>query len=494
MKFSIEKPTELFEKHLEVPLNERIIFSAPFGSGKTYFLRAFFENSQHYDVVHLFPVNYSVASNEDVFELIKYDILFELLGKDLDYQKLTIPHIKTLLKFAKSNGHSILAPFIKLIPGFGKSAFDVQDKLQKLSENYLNEHDDAQKDEKKSVLDYLEGFTKVKGSIYEEDFYTQLICQLVDQISAPAGAEGGAKKQSVLILDDLDRIDPDHLFRILNVLSAQIDQTAQSKGNKFNFDKVIVVFDKDNVHRIFQNRYGSDVDFSGYIDKFYSHKVFEFDNYEGLEGQIAEFLATIQRPQSDEFLDIYKEDSVLTQNVIYVLNSLLKAKQLTIRRLIKIMGKEFKRSKYKPIFGNVRHRYVNRNLEICFLFEFLFMLYGSWDEIIDALAQCEDAKGNIIDNEFLAQYVSFALVALKADQHRLKMHQDVWTFDHDPSNQRITYDMFRWHQDKRSILTGVQSIVDFEDLENESEEIKYFPILLDTAKKMKEWNSLQFEI
>jgi len=32
------------------------------------------------------------------------------------------------------------------------------------------------------------------------------------------------KRESVLILDDLDRIDPEHIFRILNIFSAHFDQ------------------------------------------------------------------------------------------------------------------------------------------------------------------------------------------------------------------------------------------------------------------------------
>lgn len=42
--------------------------------------------------------------------------------------------------------------------------------------------------------------------------------------------------KSVLIIEDLDRIDPAHLFRIMNVLSSQVDNPYYSHvphGNKF---------------------------------------------------------------------------------------------------------------------------------------------------------------------------------------------------------------------------------------------------------------------
>src|SRR5690606_9517484 len=63
--------------------NIDIIFSAPFGAGKTHFLQKdFYESTKEdFNVFHLFPVNYSVSSNEDILELIKFDLLQECLIK-----------------------------------------------------------------------------------------------------------------------------------------------------------------------------------------------------------------------------------------------------------------------------------------------------------------------------------------------------------------------------------------------------------------------------
>jgi len=69
-----------FQEHLLEPANQRTIFSGKFGSGKTIFLNDFFkENKSLFLPIVLHPVNYSIASNEDIFEYIKYDILLELL-------------------------------------------------------------------------------------------------------------------------------------------------------------------------------------------------------------------------------------------------------------------------------------------------------------------------------------------------------------------------------------------------------------------------------
>ncbi len=51
-------------------------------------------------------------------------------------------------------------------------------------------------------------------------------------------------KEVVRILDDLDRIDTEHIFRLLNVFVAQVDVVGKGENdNKFGFDKVIFVCD-----------------------------------------------------------------------------------------------------------------------------------------------------------------------------------------------------------------------------------------------------------
>ena len=50
----------------------KILFSGKFGTGKTTFLRDFFiEYASDFTPIFLYPVNYSVAGNEDIFEYIK---------------------------------------------------------------------------------------------------------------------------------------------------------------------------------------------------------------------------------------------------------------------------------------------------------------------------------------------------------------------------------------------------------------------------------------
>ncbi len=97
-------------------------------------------------------------------------------------------------------------------------------------------------------------------------------------------------KKSVLILDDLERIDPEHIFRILNIFSAHFDLNNETE-NKFGFDKIILVADYKNIQSIFHHKYGDKTDFSGYIDKFYTSEVFEFKNEEIIEEYVYEIIS-----------------------------------------------------------------------------------------------------------------------------------------------------------------------------------------------------------
>ncbi|MFN3567377.1 MAG: P-loop NTPase fold protein, partial [Caldimicrobium sp.] len=86
-------------------------------------------------------------------------------------------------------------------------------------------------------------------------------------------------KKSILIIDDIDRLDPDHIFRILNsfniFLGLDKEETEVNK-NFLGFDKIIFVGDIKNIQSIFHHKYGAEADFEGYIDRFYSY-IYDFD-------------------------------------------------------------------------------------------------------------------------------------------------------------------------------------------------------------------------
>lgn len=270
----ISHELERFDHYLSQ--SDKIIFSAKFGDGKTYFLNEYFkEFTQKYFCIKLYPVNYQVEENKDIFELIKRDILIQLLATNTIEKNNVIDNELFAQYYLFNNGGDILLDILSCIPQI-KTPIKIVQKAVKHIAKFQKEKEDANVTEKDKVQNYLQTFSNAKG-IYEYDTYSELITRCIDKIKEVEN------KAVVLLIEDLDRIDPEHIFRILNILSAHIDcpyicleESENIYNNKFNFDKIITVFHYENVEKIFHHFYGQETDFDGYIQKLTTKKPFNY--------------------------------------------------------------------------------------------------------------------------------------------------------------------------------------------------------------------------
>lgn len=284
-----EHPILDFKQHLDLPGNNRILFSGIYGIGKTSFLKNFFKSqevnsdaSQKYDTYHLFPVNYSIASNEDIVRYLKYDIIFQLLSKSMEFPENVKSYIESLPGFVKKSFGKIIFTFLSMIPKIGKDIIGSYEKLQRLKDDFFKYHKSENQNDSDLLIDFMANLEKEEGSIFENDVITKIISLAV---------QNNNKRKSILIIDDLDRIDPEHVFRIMNVFAAHLDwNDSNSDKNKFGFDTVILVCDFKNIKNLFHHKYGNDIDFKGYVDKFYSSNVFHFDNRKSVNSIIEKCL------------------------------------------------------------------------------------------------------------------------------------------------------------------------------------------------------------
>lgn len=260
-----------FHEHLKIENNNRILFSWKYWTWKTYFLNEFFNSKEEYEVFHLYPINYQISSNDDIIKFLKYDILVELLKKNPEIFKET--EITSFLDYSvlsylffsdKENALKSIKTWIEFIPVLGRPINETIWILEKMFwfkkqiENW----------ERWIIEDFL---CKIKDSkITETDLISELVKNKIREIKW--------NKKSVLILDDLDRIDPEHIFRLLNIFWAHYDNTNNDLPNKFWFDKIILVCDYDNIKSIFHHKYWEKADFNWYIDKFFSVEKYDFDN------------------------------------------------------------------------------------------------------------------------------------------------------------------------------------------------------------------------
>ena len=264
----------------------RIIFSARFGDGKSYFLNelmnSYDEKKNDYYFITLHPVNYVVEENRDVIEYIKRDILFQLI-KDNRIYDFKEGYDKIFDAVCNKESLLKLGDFVaSIIPIEGlKDGYEALKGLAStIHEKYKSQ------DVLHVVDDYLNGFYGKSGSISECDAFTCLIQKSLEQMMA----------KSVLIIEDLDRIDPAHLFRIMNVLSSQVDNPYYSEvphGNKFGFDKIILVMDYEIARHLFLHFYGKEANYDGYMNKFLNTLPFSYSIKEEAHRQVRQKILDI---------------------------------------------------------------------------------------------------------------------------------------------------------------------------------------------------------
>ncbi len=398
-----------FDEHLDIDSNERIVFSAKFGDGKTTFLKHFFEsNDDKYEVIHLYPVNYSVASNEDIFELVKYDILLELLTKKIEFENVKPVLSHFAAKYAKGNKFKLIklfTPFLKVIPLLGESTQETVEGLIDELESFTNEYQAEKKGEIEKSKDYLRSFTEKIGSIYEENFYTKLISQLVLRLKEK---DGVPNKKTILIIDDLDRIDPEHIFRILNVFAAHQDTVKH--GNKFNFDKVIVVCDIDNIRSIFHYKYGINTDFNGYMDKFFSIDVFKYSMKDELLDKAEKILAAIRG--NNLFIDHFNPGTIFFNELSWLIRSFIVNDIINVRNVLKFETSSIILKPYDLGFGRTN----NTQYWGLILFQILKKFFGDYHELLKAFEKFGKIdnlikQDNRLDNEPALNYFLIPLLA-----------------------------------------------------------------------------------
>lgn len=275
-----------FEDHLLS--HDRVVLSAKFGDGKTFFLKKFKEKcmmdaESPFEFITLYPVNYQVLGNKDIFELIKHDVLLQILQAGIIDVKYEITDRMAFEFYIQSHFCTVGESFFEMLKSCGADGMVTKGFFAAFkSVNWLKCLKDKVGEFKKEIdqtafLDnYLSTFDE--NSVYENDIITKIIR---DNIKAYQEKNG---KRVVLVIEDVDRLDPAHLFRIMNVFSAHMDYGYRSMqpidsslvGNKFGVSNVVFVMHEKNTEALFHHFYGECADYDGYMSKFYNKDIFRF--------------------------------------------------------------------------------------------------------------------------------------------------------------------------------------------------------------------------
>lgn len=283
----VDDAMQRFEDHLLS--HDRVVLSAKFGDGKTFFLNKFKEKcmmdaESPFEFITLYPVNYQVLGNKDIFELIKHDVLLQILQAGIIDVNYEVTDRMAFEFYIQSHFCTVGESFFEMLKSCGAddmvtkgllAAFKSTHWLKSLKDKIV-EFKKKEVDQTAFLDDYLSTFDE--NSVYENDIITKIIRDNIKDYQKKYG------KRLVLVIEDMDRLDPAHLFRIMNVFSAHMDYCYRSLqpinntlvGNKFGVSNVVFVMHEKNTEALFHHFYGECADYDGYMSKFYNKDLFRF--------------------------------------------------------------------------------------------------------------------------------------------------------------------------------------------------------------------------
>ena len=296
-----------FNDFINTKNNNRIFFSARFGMGKTYFLKEFFEaEKDNYNVFHLYPVKYQIHNDVEILEIIGSDLFLDLLIKrkqdteDILAELLKDEESKNKLLITIDTVFSLLGSFTRIKVNF----LELVERIEKLYKNASEKIEESAK--------------TIKGNFFE-DIISKILTEMKNK------DEG---KENILILDDLDRLEPKHIFKILNAFSPLQDE----EENKFGFDKVIFVGDIDNIKKIFHHIYGNDTDFAGYIDKFFSYTPYKYEMEKEIKSLIETILEKYSHQESSK--ESMGKDGHISAVLFFILLPAIQLRKINLRNIL----------------------------------------------------------------------------------------------------------------------------------------------------------------
>lgn len=133
-----------------------------------------------FEFITLYPVNYQVLDNKDIFELIKHDVLLQMLQLDMIDVNYQVTDSMAFAFYLQHNYTSVVASvfsmlsLIGVVPSTAQSLFRCFKSVKWLKDLKNKVDKFKQETDQSAFLDnYLAKFEK--DSVYENDIITKII-------------------------------------------------------------------------------------------------------------------------------------------------------------------------------------------------------------------------------------------------------------------------------------------------------------------------------
>ena len=424
-----------FYRHLNLDPT-RVLFSGPFGSGKTTFLNNFFtEYNNDYAIITVYPVNYSVASNNDIFDLLKYDIIIELLKtQEIDLERCYYFSDETVQKILHSSVllAGMFASIVESTSEIGK-VLKLGGKASNAAiKNFSDILNSVNKNEGKELLQFIKD-QEARIGVYENSQITKLIGELINRYT------DNRSRKSILVIDDLDRLDPDHIFRLLNVFSSYHD--ASTDYHKLGFDMVLISCDVSNIKSVFHHKYGLKADFDGYINKFFNNEIFQFNLIDGLINKLDDIIPELKSEGGVMFkIELSKSYSqnYFNQMINYLLVGLIQCNELKIRTLKSKSSSIFNLPKYEVNLSSIGNNY-NNQFGVLMVVDFFKWLFDcDLITLIEKFKKSSDKHDQKYSLDVVKSFIAHSLIILDNESNNLK-----------PIQSDSIQGQYKWTQDNK---------------------------------------------
>jgi len=229
-----------------------------------------------------------------------------------------------------------------------------------------------------------------------------------------------------------------------------------------------------------------DVDFSGYIDKFYSKEIFYFNNKIMVSNSINGILKSIKVNEGYEYIfDLKDRDRISRKILIEILEGLVNNNLINLRTLLKYYNTSYKLKIYSFKTNNKYGNIESWQLQMVLIFDLLQSFYGSKLSLKSALDKLE----KVVPNKpfHINEIRKYGHLITFLDYRNSQFRTDSYTYKNKELDILIKYDIQYYGNTHDEVSCNLTEIKNFDSINDK----KYFPFFGLVKRAYEEYLKLE---